>query len=81
MNRLHRLSLASKLALYAASIVLIVTGVLAFVVHRQVTDFALANAEADVKRQIESVRSLLDLAYDSERSRAERSLRLMARHY
>lgn len=81
MNRLHRLSLASKLALYAASIVLIVTGVLAFVVHRQVTDFALANAEADVKRQIESVRSLLDLAYDSERSRAERSLRQMARLY
>lgn len=81
MNRLHQLPLATKLALLAASIILVVTLVLTFVVNQLVTRFALTKAQDEITRQIESVRALLDLAYDNEQVRAERSIRRLAQFY
>ena len=60
-HRLRQLPLATYLALLAASIVLIVTVCLAFVVDRQVTQFALKGASEEITRQIGSVRALLGL--------------------
>ncbi|WP_371323404.1 methyl-accepting chemotaxis protein [Dechloromonas sp. ZY10] len=80
-NRFRQLPLATYLALLAASIVLIVTITLAFVVNRQVTQFALKGASEEITRQIGSVRALLDLAYDNEQARAERAMRQLLRIY
>ncbi len=80
-HRLRQLPLATYLALLAASIVLIVTVCLAFVVDRQVTQFALKGAGEEITRQIGSVRALLDLAYDNEQARAERAMRQLLRIY
>ncbi|MGE5621470.1 MAG: hypothetical protein ACM3VY_00440, partial [Candidatus Bathyarchaeota archaeon] len=74
MNRFRQLSLASKLAALAAAIVLVVTAVLATVVNGELTRFALANAQDQLRGQTESIRALLDLAYDSEHARAEHAL-------
>ncbi|HZX30116.1 MAG TPA: methyl-accepting chemotaxis protein [Rhodocyclaceae bacterium] len=81
MNRFKQLSLATRLAVLAAAIVLIVTLVLALVVNQQLTRFALDNAHEELKRQTESVRALLDLSYDGEKARAERRLQQAARLY
>ncbi|MGE5493036.1 MAG: methyl-accepting chemotaxis protein [Actinomycetota bacterium] len=81
MNRFKQLSLATRLAVLAAAIVLIVTLVLALVVNQQLTRFALDSAHEDLKRQIESVRALLDLSYDGEKARAERRLQQTVRLY
>ncbi|HJW25635.1 MAG TPA: methyl-accepting chemotaxis protein [Rhodocyclaceae bacterium] len=81
MNRFRQLSLASKLAILAAAIVLVVTAVLATVVNGELTRFALTNAQDDLKAQTESLRALLDLAYDGERDRADRLLGQAVRHY
>ena len=81
LQRLRQLPLATYLALLAASIVLIVTVILAFVVNRQVTQFALDSAGEEIRRQIGSVRALLDLAYDNEQARAERAMKQLTRLY
>ena len=81
MQKLNSLPLASKLAFLSTLTVFLLTAILAVVVHRQVTDFALKNAEEQIQGQIGSVRALLDLAYDNESSRAERSIKHLQQIY
>lgn len=81
MKKLNNQPLANKLAVLSSLTVLLLTTILAVIVHYQVTEFTLKSAEEQIRGQIGSVRALLDLAYDNESVRTERALNQLQNIY
>lgn len=71
---LRKQSISVQMAVFAASLVAVVTGILAFTTHRQISAFAIENAYQILESQATGIRSLMDLVYDTETDAANRNL-------
>ena len=71
---LRKQSISVQMAVFAASLVAVVTGILAFTTHRQISAFAIENAYHILESQAAGIRGLMNLVYDTETDAANRNL-------
>ncbi|MDS4015415.1 MAG: methyl-accepting chemotaxis protein [Candidatus Accumulibacter sp.] len=74
MKTLRSQTLSMQIAVLSGVVIAAVSGLLALAVHWRMSDHALESANEGLARQAEIVRVMLDLAYDNEHARAERSI-------
>ena len=74
MKTLRAQTLSTQIAVLSAVVIATVFGLLALAVHWRMSEHALEAANESLARQVEIVRVMLDLAYDNEYTRSERSI-------
>lgn len=74
LQALHNRSLSVQMVVLATGVITLVTAILAVIMHRQISSFAIDNTYTTLQGMTETVRSIIDVAYDNEYARAERGL-------